>query len=261
MQLTPPVLSHLHAIVLAAGKGTRMKSDLPKVLHKLTGTPLILHVLSSIEKSGIKSASLVIGHGRDLVRSTVEDWAKDKATQLSFVIQEEQKGTGHAVQVARSSVPTDKEAVIILLGDVPRLSSEVIEKSYGMLINENADGLVISMNLEDPTGYGRVVRFSNGSLDKIVEQKDASEEEKKISEVNTGVFVFSAKGLWEELDKISDANAQGEYYLTDIVAIMNQSGKKFIVYQAEDASQFEGINSPEQLARMEEQISSTGATS
>ncbi len=253
---TSPDMTKLQAIVLAAGKGTRMKSPLPKVLHPLAGKPMLLHVLNNLSKAQIQKATVIIGYGKDEVRSTVGSYIQESrlASEISFAVQEEQKGTGHAVAVSEPYLSSSADFAIVLYGDVPLITPETMIKSYHLLLEENADGLVISMDLADPTGYGRIIRDNNNELLKIIEEKDASENEKTVREVNTGVFVFRLSVLRTQIHRIENNNAQGEFYLTDIVELMKNNGYKFIVFRSQNPDEFLGVNSPEQLAYLESRL-------
>ncbi len=256
MLKTSPDMTKLQAIVLAAGKGTRMKSPLPKVLHPLAGKPMILHVLNNLSKSQIQKAIVIIGYGKDEVRNIVGSYIQESqfASEISFAVQEEQNGTGHAVAVAEPYLSSSADFAIVLYGDVPLITPETMKKSYDMLLEQNADGLVISMHLADPTGYGRIIRNNKNELLKIIEEKDASAEEKAVREVNTGVFVFRISVLRSQIHRIENNNAQGEFYLTDIVELMKNNGNKFVVFRSEDPDEFLGVNSPEQLAYLESRL-------
>ena len=243
-----------YAIILAAGKGTRMKSDYPKVLSKLGEKPLLVHVIESTIKAGIHDITIVTGYKNDLVESVAKNaCASQSKVKLNFVYQAEQKGTGHAVMVCRDSFSEISGSVIILLGDVPLIQPESIKEALIKTNKEMASSLVITMQQANPYGYGRIVKNKRGEIIKITEEKDANDHEKKITEVNTGVFVFQTNDLWPALEKLGTSNSQNEYYLTDTVSILTNSQKKVIAWQCPQSEQFVGINSPEQLKSIEAQ--------
>ena len=231
-------------IILAAGKGTRMKSDLPKVLHLVCGRPMINYPLIEAKKAGAKEIVAVIGHGAEAVRSSLKEDLREETP--NFVIQEEQLGTGHAVMVCETAIEDKEIPVIILCGDAPLIRSSTITglvKSH----QENRNSVtVLTADMDSPTGYGRIVK-DGSEIRKIVEEKDASEAEKRISEVNSGVYCVDGKFLFEALKKIGSNNAQGEYYLTDIIGIGRDSGLKVGWSKLADSDEIMGINSRKEL--------------
>lgn len=232
------------SIILAAGMGTRMKSEKPKVLHKVCGKELCKWVIDASKKAGADTVVSVIGHKADMVKEALGD-------ECSFAIQSEQKGTGHAVMQAADFIKAAKGSVVILNGDAPLIKAETIEKVI-TYHNDNKNSVtVITAVLDDATGYGRIVRNTDGNVKKIVEQKDASEEEKKINEVNSGMYVFDSEDLSDALSKLTPNNAQGEYYLTDTVEILLGAGKKAGAYAIEDNDEIRGINDRVQLYEAE----------
>lgn len=232
------------SIILAAGMGTRMKSQMPKVLHKVCGKPLCKWVIDASKKAGADRVVTVIGHKADMVREEIGDVTE-------FALQSEQKGTGHAVMQAAEFIKKAEGSVVILNGDTPLITAETIEKAVRYSKEHGEQATVITAILPDATGYGRIVRGSDGGVLKIVEQKDASEEEKKIREVNSGMYVFNAQALVYALDKIQPNNAQGEYYLTDTLEILLNAGKKVGAYAIEDNYEISGINDRVQLSEAE----------
>ena len=195
------------ALVLAAGQGKRIKSDLPKVLHKVCGKEMVKHVIDSIRKSGIDDVNVIVGKGAELVKERTSD------RNVSYSLQEEQLGTGHAVKCAEDFLKDKKGVVAVLAGDTPLIKQSTIEKLFNEHIeNKNAATVLTSM-VEDPTGYGRIVRDSNNEVLKIVEHKDCNEEELKIKEMNTAIYCFDIELLVSSLSKINNNNNQGEYYL------------------------------------------------
>lgn len=221
-------------LVLAAGMGTRMKSKMPKVLHKVCGKPLCKWVIDAAKEAGSDEVCAVIGHGADELRKELGDIC-------SYAVQAEQKGTGHAVKMAEEFIKK-AQTVVILCGDTPLVRAETIKQAVEYHDKNGEQATVLTAILPDSTGYGRIVRDTDGSVLKIVEQKDATEEEKKIREVNSGMFVFDAQSLLYALGKIEPNNAQGEYYLTDTLEILLAAGKKIGAYTIEDSDEIRGIN-------------------
>ena len=232
------------SVILAAGMGTRMKSKMPKVLHKVCGKPLSKWVIDASKAAGADKVCAVVGHKAETVKEVLGDVCE-------FALQAEQKGTGHAVMQAINVIKNSKGEVVILNGDTPLITAETINKAIEYHKNNGNQATVITAILDDATGYGRIVRDNDGSVLKIVEQKDASEEEKKINEVNSGMYVFDAQSLVYALDKITPNNAQGEYYLTDTLEILLSAGKKIGGYAISDNDEIRGINDRVQLNEAE----------
>ncbi len=232
------------SVILAAGMGTRMKSKMPKVLHKVCGKPLSKWVIDASKAAGADTVCAVVGHKAETVKEVLGDVCE-------FALQAEQKGTGHAVMQAIDVIKNSKGEVVILNGDTPLITAETINKAIEYHKNNGNQATVITAILDDATGYGRIVRDNDGSVLKIVEQKDASEEEKKINEVNSGMYVFDAQALVYALDKITPNNAQGEYYLTDTLEILLSAGKKIGGYAISDNDEIRGINDRVQLNEAE----------
>jgi len=231
----------LAVVILAAGKGTRMKSSMPKVLHPLAHKPLVQHVIDTARSLDPSQIVVVYGHGGDQVREVVTD------ADLSWAEQAEQLGTGHAVQQA---TPHIKEAdrVLVLYGDVPLTSVETLRE----LLEQAGEGMgLLTINLDDPSGYGRIVRDDKGAVERIVEQKDANADELAIEEVNTGIMVFPGEKLSGWLNGLSNNNAQGEYYLTDLLAMAVNDGVSIAVTQPEHQFEADGVNNKLQLAELE----------
>ncbi len=232
----------LEVVILAAGKGTRMRSDLPKVLHPLAGKPFLRHVVDRAADVDAASTFVVVGHGAEQVQRVMDDG------KLRYVQQKEQRGTGHAVQQALPHV-SDDATVLILYGDVPLISAttlaELVEK-----VGDSSMGL-LTVTLDDPMGYGRIVRDASGAVQAIVEQKDASAEQLTIQEVNTGVMAVRATDLKRWLPKLSDNNAQKEYLLTDIIAMANADGVSVVTAQPDHAHEVLGVNNRQQQAELE----------
>ncbi len=230
----------IRAIVLAAGKGTRMKSAMPKVLHRLAGKPLLGHVLDTVSSLGPASMTVVIGHGSDQVKDTITH-------TVNWAMQTEQLGTGHAVQQALDGIE-DNDTVLITYGDVPLTRAATFQ---ALLDVTNKDQLgLLSLIVDDPHGYGRIKRV-DGAVTGVVEQKDANEEELAINEINAGVLAVNGGALKAHLSAIDNNNAQGEYYLTDIFELAVKAGQTIQTVHPDDAWEAEGINSREQLAELE----------
>jgi bifunctional UDP-N-acetylglucosamine pyrophosphorylase/glucosamine-1-phosphate N-acetyltransferase len=232
---------NLSVIILAAGAGTRMRSTKPKVLHRLAGIPMVEHVYNTSKSLGAKQIQVVYGHGGELLKQQCQHFNVD------WCLQDEQLGTAHAVQQASPSI-SDENIVLILNGDVPLIKADTLEKLVKNVSYNNI--ALLTVNLKNPAGYGRIVR-ENGKVIAIVEDKDASDEIKAIKEVNTGILAVNAAYLNECLAKIDNNNVQGEYYLTDIIALAVNDGNQVITTLADHSYEVEGINDRKQLARLE----------
>lgn len=233
----------LRALILAAGKGTRMKSDVAKVLHLLAGRPLLAYVIDTARAVGSNHIVVVIGHQADRVR---ECFAGEG---LVFVEQKMQLGTGHAVLQAKSAFLDYRGTVLILCGDVPSLSTATMTTFTDLHFRSEAVVSVLTMILDDPSGYGRVVKNEQGEVLRIVEHRDATEEEKRIAEINTGIYCVDGDFLFSALARITDDNAQHEFYLTDIIEIARTEGRKVVSFVVPDAREAMGINSPDDLRK------------
>ena len=229
-------------VILAAGKGTRMRSQIPKVLHRLAGKPMLTHVLDAA--AGIADAQKIVvtGHGADIVRASYSEAA------FTMVEQTEQLGTGHAVTCALGELRAGAK-VVILYGDVPLITPATISNMLAAVDKKHI--ALLTIELPEPSGYGRIIRDSEGHIEAIVEQKDASPEQLHIAEVNTGVMALTTELLSSWLPQIGNQNAQGEYYLTDLIAIARGAGYSVNSVQPTSASEVEGINSRQQLAALE----------
>ena len=235
-------------IVLAAGAGTRMKSAKQKTLHEIGGRPLIGHALHAAAGLNPEHLVAVVGHQREQVSPAVEQIALQLDREVLQAVQEEQHGTGHAVQCGLGPIPDYDGTVIVTNGDVPLLRAETIRGLYEDHTQAGNAVTVLSMRLEDPTGYGRVVRDASGAVTAIVEQKDAAEEQLAIDEVNSGVFAFDGAVLRDALTKLDSNNAQGELYITDVLEIARTAGHKVGAHVAADAGELAGVNDRVQLA-------------
>jgi bifunctional UDP-N-acetylglucosamine pyrophosphorylase/glucosamine-1-phosphate N-acetyltransferase len=231
----------LNVVILAAGKGTRMRSDLPKVLHPIAHKSMVQHVIDTANSLGSSAIQLVYGYGADKLQAALGEQA------LNWVLQAEQLGTGHAVAQANPNI-NDDDTVLILYGDVPLIQQSTLE---ALLAVRPANGLaILTVNLPNPTGYGRIVR-EQGKVVGIIEQKDANAEQLAINEVNTGIMAVPGKQLKAWLNRLSNNNAQGEYYLTDIIAMANADGVEITTSQPQSAIEVEGANNRVQLAQLE----------
>lgn len=242
-------MSKLKAVILAAGKGTRMKSDLPKVLHEINGRTMVEYVIDAVREAGAEEICLVVGHKAELVKERI-------GSGVTYVLQEEQLGTGHAVKCALDFIGTEGDTMI-LCGDTPIITGRTLKEllAYHRLYELKAT--VLSTILEDATGYGRIVRDASGNFQRIVEQKDATPEEQAIREINSGMYVFRSADLSDSLMQIRNDNAQKEYYLTDTIEIIhNQShsgdGIAVGAMATERADETRGVNTTEQLAEAAE---------
>jgi bifunctional UDP-N-acetylglucosamine pyrophosphorylase/glucosamine-1-phosphate N-acetyltransferase len=235
-------MNPLHVVILAAGQGSRMKSSLPKVLHRIAGKPMLHHVMDTARQLGAERIHGVIGHGADQVKALTQ------ADDVQWAMQEQQLGTGHAVAQALPNLP-DGAHVLILYGDVPLTQPETLAELVSR-VSEHAIGL-LTVRLDNPDGYGRILRDKQGKVTAIVEQKDATQEQKTINEVNTGILAVSASHLKAWLPQLSNANAQGEYYLTDLIAMASEAGVSIEVAQPDTEFEVQGVNNRIQLADLE----------
>lgn len=231
----------LHVVILAAGKGTRMRSSLPKVLHPVAGQPMVSHVIQTAKQLGAEKIHLVYGHGGEIMQQRIKDEA------VTWVLQAEQLGTGHAVAQAMPAIPDDAN-VLVLYGDTPLIMTSTLTN---LLVQQTEQGLaLLTVSLADPTGYGRIIR-ENGQVVGIVEQKDATDAQKAIQEVNTGVLVAPAGKLKAWLAGLTNQNAQGEYYLTDAIAAAHRDGCAISSASPANHREVEGANNRSQLAQLE----------
>lgn len=231
------------SIILAAGKGTRMKSKYPKVIHKVCGKEMVNHVVDTSKKSGVEETIVVLGHGAEAVRERLSD-------DIITVMQTEQLGTAHAVRMAEEYIE-DEDTIVVLCGDTPLIKEETLKKLFEYHVENNCHTTVLSTIVDDPTGYGRIIRDENGDLLKIVEQKDASEEEKIVKEINSGIYCFNGKSLKEALKEINNDNAQGEYYLPDAIKVMRDKSLKVGAFAGSSIEELMGVNSRLQLSQAE----------
>ncbi len=231
----------LHIVILAAGQGSRMKSNLPKVLHKIAGKPMLQHVIDTVSQLDAEGIHVIVGHGSEKVKQVISG-------DINWCYQTEQLGTGHAVAQALPNIP-DNSKVLVLYGDVP-----LIEKGTLVSLLEGVDEqniALLTVRLENPTGYGRIIRNFEGNIKAIVEEKDATDEIKDIDEINTGILALSSNNLHKFIPLLGNNNAQGEYYLTDLIELANKSGNKIRGYQPEFEQEVQGVNNRLQLCELE----------
>jgi bifunctional UDP-N-acetylglucosamine pyrophosphorylase / glucosamine-1-phosphate N-acetyltransferase len=241
-------MNDIGVIVLAAGQGTRMKSDIPKVLHRLGGTPLILHALRAAQQLEASRIAVIVGHGAAAVQQAYS------GDDLCWVIQEKQLGTAHAVLCAEPTFHGFTGNILILSGDVPLIRKNTLKRLIDHHRGQQAAVTLLTAKLEDPKGYGRIVRDDKQRIIRTIEEKDASDAQKQIREVNAGIYVAAAPFLFTALSRVSDQNRQREYYLPDIVAIALSEGRTAANLQVDDPREMMGINTREELARMEKSL-------
>ncbi|SIT93373.1 bifunctional UDP-N-acetylglucosamine diphosphorylase/glucosamine-1-phosphate N-acetyltransferase GlmU [Edaphobacillus lindanitolerans] len=237
-------MTNTYAVVLAAGQGTRMKSKTYKVLHPVCGKPMVSHVIDHINGLGADRIVTVVGFGAELVEEEIGD-------RSEFVLQEEQLGTGHAVQQAEGLIGDLDGTTIVVCGDTPLITPETMEALVAHHNETGAKATILTAYAQDPTGYGRVIRDESGHVLRIVEQKDASEAEKQIKEINTGTYCFDNRTLFETLRKVKNDNAQGEYYLPDVFGILQTEGETIAAYATADFEETLGVNDRVVLAEAE----------
>lgn len=238
-------MNDLHVVILAAGKGTRMKSALPKVLHHLAGKPLIEHVLRTVDQLDVASKVLVVGHGADDVRK-----ALGSRQDLQFVVQSPQLGTGHALLQTEPVLKGKTGTVLLLYADVPLLESGTLARLVETHRTTRAAATVLTAELDDPYGYGRIVRDPAGVISRIVEERDASSAHRAIREINSGIYTMALAPLFEHLHGLATDNAQGEYYLTDLIAMYRQKDMRVETLCLDSADELRGVNSRLDLAEL-----------
>jgi bifunctional UDP-N-acetylglucosamine pyrophosphorylase / glucosamine-1-phosphate N-acetyltransferase len=237
-------MSNRYAIILAAGQGTRMKSKLYKVLHPVCGKPMVQHVIDQVKSLDINEIVTIVGHGAEKVKEQLGEVSQ-------YALQAEQLGTAHAVQQAGEML-ADKEGVtIVVCGDTPLIKAETMEALFKHHEETSAKATILTAKAEDPTGYGRIVRNSEGFVEKIVEHKDANEQERSIDEINTGTYCFDNKMLFEAIQNVSNDNVQGEYYLPDVIEILKNQGEIVSAYVTDNFAETLGVNDRVALAQAE----------
>lgn len=233
------------AVVLAAGQGTRMKSKLYKVLHPVCGKPMVEHVVDEALKLSLSKLVTIVGHGAEEVKKQLGD-------KSEYALQAEQLGTAHAVKQAQPFLVDEKGVTIVICGDTPLLTAETMEQMLKEHTQREAKATILTAVAEDPTGYGRIIRSENGAVQKIVEHKDASEEERLVTEINTGTYCFDNEALFRAIDQVSNDNAQGEYYLPDVIEILKNEGETVAAYQTGNFQETLGVNDRVALSQAEQ---------
>lgn len=235
----------LNAVILAAGKGKRMKSDLAKVLHTVQGLPMVVYVIRAVRQAGSRRIVVVIGHQRDRVKAALEDRG------VEFAVQAEQLGTAHALAQTEEMLAGEHGDLLVLAGDTPLLTGRTLRQLVDRHRSTGAAATVLTAELDDPAGYGRIIRTPEGSLDAIVEERDAAGPEKEVREINTGAYCFRSPLIFEVLKHIDTTNRQKEYYLTDAIAVLRSRKMVVGAMKAENWREMLGINSAAQLAEAE----------
>ena len=243
--MTPHRHPDVAAVVLAAGKGTRMQSDLAKVLQPMAGQPLLAYVLRALDALGVGRTLVVIGHQRDRVRAAFPE------AEVEWITQAEQRGTGHAILMAAPALEDFGGTLLVVYGDVPLLRAGTLHALLEGHAASGAAATVLSMRVPDPHGYGRIIRAADGGLERIVEERDATAAQRAIDEVNSGIYTFDYPALAVELAGLTAHNEQGEYYLTDTLALLRRRGLPTAVVCADDHRELMGINTVDQLADAE----------
>jgi len=238
----------INAIILAAGKGTRMKSELLKVAHKVAGKPIVEYVVDTVNELGSNQIYMVVGHQADSVQNLLPQ------KSIEFVLQREQLGTGHAVMQVSDVYPNDNSTVLILAGDCPLIKTETLQSLVNMHLESNSAATILTTKMKDPASYGRILRGEMGTVLGIKEAKDCSEKELAINEINTGVYAFESSYLFENLKKLNTNNKQGEYYLTDIIHILKSIGEPINAFCVDDPDQAIGVNTRHDLAKSNQVI-------
>ena len=234
----------LSIIVLAGGKGTRMQSDIPKVLHQVNGKSMIEHVLAQTDNLNPEKLLVVIGYEAEQMKKHLAKYP------LFYALQNKQLGTAHAVMQCQEQLKNFKGSTLVLSGDVPLIQSETLINLYNMHISKNAQATILSAKVKNPYGYGRIIR-ENDDFISIIEEKDANEDQKNINEINGGIYIFDNKVLFENIKKINNNNNQSEYYLPDIMPILINKNYKVIVHQIKDENEIKGANTYKQLLELE----------
>ncbi|WP_157060132.1 bifunctional UDP-N-acetylglucosamine diphosphorylase/glucosamine-1-phosphate N-acetyltransferase GlmU [Saccharibacillus kuerlensis] len=232
------------AIVLAAGKGKRMKSKLYKVLHPVCGKPMVGHVVDTVRRTNSERTVVIVGHGAEEVQAYLGE-------QAEYALQEQQLGTGHAVKQAEELLGKEEGTTILICGDTPLVRAETIEAMIALHESEGAAATILTAIPEDPTGLGRIIRGEDGGVLRIVEQKDCTPEEDAVKEINTGTYCFDNRKLFDALSKVTNENAQGEYYITDVIGILRGGGEKIAAYVTEDLTESIGVNDRVVLSQAE----------
>ena len=237
-------MSNRYAVILAAGQGTRMKSKLYKVLHPVCGKPMVQHVVEEIAKLKVQEVVTIIGHGAEKVKAQLGE-------QSHYALQEEQLGTAHAVMQAQNTLEGKEGITIVVCGDTPLIKAETMEALFTHHEKHSAKATILTAKIDNPTGYGRIIRNEKGLVEKIVEHKDATEAERAINEINTGTYCFDNAALFAALKNVSNDNVQGEYYLPDVIEILKSQGEIVSAFQTNDIQETLGVNDRVALAEAE----------
>ncbi|MBO9131300.1 bifunctional UDP-N-acetylglucosamine diphosphorylase/glucosamine-1-phosphate N-acetyltransferase GlmU [Bacillus sp. 165] len=237
-------MSNRYAVILAAGQGTRMKSKLYKVLHPVCGKPMVQHVVDQVSELGLQKLITVVGHGAEQVKQQLKN-------KSEFALQEEQLGTAHAVMQSVPFLAQEQGTTLVVCGDTPLITTQTMEELLKHHEQTGAKTTVLTAYTEEPAGYGRIVRNSEGRVERIVEHKDANQEELTIKEINTGTYCFDNQALFEALSKVSNENAQGEYYLPDVIEILKNQGAVVSAYQTSNFDETLGVNDRVALSQAE----------
>ncbi len=236
-------MNKLKAVILAAGKGTRMNSELPKVLHKVMGQPMVHYSIKAAEDAGAYSVCVIVGYEANQVKTAIYDI-------VEFAEQKEQLGTGHALKCARDFIGTEGDT-LVLCGDTPLITGDTLKTLIETHKRQSNGVTVLSAEVKDASGYGRIIRDKDGTFVKIVEDKDATDEEKLVNEVNSGMYIYNSEALYTSLDLITNDNAKGEYYLTDTIALIKKIGLSVEAVKVADPDEIMGVNTQEQLKEAE----------
>ncbi|MFC5714454.1 bifunctional UDP-N-acetylglucosamine diphosphorylase/glucosamine-1-phosphate N-acetyltransferase GlmU [Thalassorhabdus alkalitolerans] len=239
-------MSDRFAVILAAGQGTRMRSDLYKVLHPVCGKPMVQHVVEQVRHAGLSEIVTIVGHGAEMVKDHLGD-------RSSYALQEEQLGTGHAVEQAENQLAGRDGITVVLCGDTPLLTAETITDLMDHHEKTSAKATILTAKADDPTGYGRILRDEkSGVVTRIVEHKDANDTERAVKEINTGTYCFDNKSLFKALKQVENNNVQGEYYLPDVIEILKEQGETISAWQTEDFTETIGVNDRVALSKAEQ---------
>jgi len=239
----------LATVIMAAGKGTRMKSDLPKVLHTIGEIPLVTHVVRLAQEIGSQKIIVIVGYKHELVEQALV------SESVEFALQVEQLGTGHAVAQAQKALTGFKGNVLVLSGDVPLLTANTLNQLIKTHLDTRAVATILTADMDDPTGYGRVIRNERGDLQYIVEHKDANPNEQQIKEINSGIYVFESETLFKFLPKLQNKNVQGEYYLPDVLPMILSVKGKVSLEKTINNVEILGVNTAEQLEELNKNVS------
>ncbi len=238
-------MNNIFAVVLAAGQGTRMKSKLYKVLHPVCGKPMVEHVVDNIRTMNVNRIVTIVGHGAEMVKTHLGE-------KSEYVLQSEQLGTAHAVQQSESLLASLEGTTLVVCGDTPLIRPETLQALYEYHHQQNAKATILTAVAENPFGYGRIIRNDHGQVEQIVEQKDASKQQQLVKEINTGTYCFDNKALFQALKQVKNENAQGEYYLPDVIEILQQQGEIVSAYATNDFNEILGVNDRVALSQAEE---------